>query len=204
MIPAILLAGGASSRMGRPKALLPIGPHGQPFLEHVARVLLEGGVEDVIAVLGAGADAVRGAIQPERLPIRFVDNPDYRMGQLSSLLAGLRVADRPGVRAVLVTLVDVPLIAPSTVRAVLSGYRGSGGRATIVRPSRAGRHGHPVIFDRTLFDELRRASPAEGAKAVIRAHSAELLDVEVSDEGASIDIDTPEDYERFIGPFPKE
>lgn len=202
MIPAILLAGGASSRMGRPKALMPIGPEGRPFLDHIARVLLEGGAEDVIAVLGAGADVVRTALRPENLAVRFVDNPDFGAGQLSSLLVGLRTADRPGVRGVLVTLVDVPLITPATVRAVLEGFRAGSGRATIVRPSRGGRHGHPVLFDRALFDELRRADPAGGAKSVVRAHSAAVLDIEVPDEGAFIDIDTPEDYERYIGPFP--
>src|SRR5205085_8740546 len=109
----------------------------------------------------------------------------------------LRVVDRPGVRAALVTLIDVPLVAPSTVRTLLEEYRS--GASLLVRPVSGGRHGHPVIFDRALFDELRRANPKEGAKEVVRAYAAELLNVEVDDEGAFTDIDTPEDYERWIG-----
>jgi molybdenum cofactor cytidylyltransferase len=202
MMPAILLAGGAASRMGRPKALLPVGPLRESFLERTARVLLEGGADEVIAVLGAGAERIRTAIPPTAR-LRFVVNPDYSAGQLSSLLTGLRVADRPEVQAVLVTLVDVPLVSPDTVRAVLKAYRTSAGAAKIVRPSRQGQHGHPVIFDRTLFEELRRADLADGSKTVIRGHTADLLDIEVSDEGAFIDIDTPDEYERYIGPFPR-
>ena len=71
-----------------------------------------------------------------------------------------------------------------------------------MRPSVGGRHGHPVVFARSMFDELRAADPAVGAKAVVRAHAANAIDVAVDDAGACQDIDTPEDYERLIGPFP--
>jgi molybdenum cofactor cytidylyltransferase len=129
--------------------------------------------------------------------VRVVENPDYEQGQITSLIAALRTVDRPGVTAALVTLIDVPLVAAATVQTLLREYRT--GAALIVRPASKGRHGHPVIFDRALFDELRRANPKEGAKEVVRAHSAEVLNVEVEDEGAFTDIDTPEDYERWIG-----
>ena len=98
--------------------------------------------------------------------------------------------------AALVTLIDVPLVAPGTVRTLVRTFQS--GSALIVRPASRGRHGHPVIFDRALFDELRRANPKEGAKQVVRAHAAEILDVEMADEGAFTDIDTPEEYERLI------
>jgi molybdenum cofactor cytidylyltransferase len=70
-----------------------------------------------------------------------------------------------------------------------------------VRPVSSGRHGHPVIFGRELFDELQRADPAYGAKPVVRAHAAEMIEVPIDDEGAFTDIDTREDFERFIGPW---
>ena len=201
MIPGLLLAAGKSSRMGQPKALLPVGPAGETFLQRIARNLCDGGVEEVVAVLGYRADLIRATLPAGTIRARLVDNEAYEQGQLSSLLTGLRTVDRPGVGAILVTLVDVPLVSAETVRAVLAAYRGSGG-APIVRPVNRGRHGHPVIFDRALFSELRHADTATGAKSVVNAHRAEVLEVEVPDEGAFVDIDTPEDYERYVGPKP--
>ena len=110
MIPGIVLAAGNSSRMGRPKALLPTGPEGELFLERMIRILLDGGVEEVVVVLGRDADLIRAAVPVAARPVRYVDNPAYEDGQLSSLLAGLAAVDRPDVRAVMVTPVDLPLL----------------------------------------------------------------------------------------------
>jgi molybdenum cofactor cytidylyltransferase len=199
VIPGIVLAGGKSSRMGRPKALLPIGPKGETFFDRITRTLMEGGVEDVVVVIGADADAIRAAVRPASLHVRLVTNPDFERGQLTSLLAGLRAIDRPGVSAALVTLVDSPLISAVDVRRLIEARREH--RAPIVRPAKDGRHGHPVIFGRELFDELRRADPAQGAKSIVHAHAADIIEIHAHDEGAFIDIDTPEDFERWIGPL---
>jgi len=94
------------------------------------------------------------------------------------------------------TLVDVPLVSAATVRAVLERYRTT--RAPVVRPVRGALHGHPVLIDHVLFDEIRAADPRRGAKPVIRAHVSAAGDVEVVDEGAFFDIDTPEDYQRAV------
>jgi len=193
MVVGIVLAAGASSRMGRPKALLPIG--GDTFVTRVCRTLLEAGVDDLLVVSGAEHDAVAAALSRAGLPARIVENPRREEGQLSSVLAGLAVADRPGVDAVLVHLVDAPLVRPDTARAVLDAFQRT--HAPIVRPAVGGRHGHPVLFARRLFDELRRADPSVGAKAVVRAHAAEICDVPVDDEGACQDIDTPEEFARL-------
>jgi molybdenum cofactor cytidylyltransferase len=93
--------------------------------------------------------------------------------------------------------VDLPLVAPTTVRAVIDAWTRSG--ATVVRPSRRGRHGHPVLFDACVLAELRAAELSAGTRAVVRAHAAESLDVEVDDPAAFEDIDTPEDYRRVFG-----
>jgi molybdenum cofactor cytidylyltransferase len=186
--------------MGRVKANLPVSRgSGDTFLTLIVRTLLDAGIDDVVVVLGHEMDAVLRNFAESGLPARVVENADYASGQLSSLVAGLRVVDRPGVVATLVTLVDIPFVSSATVRAVLERYRRT--HSPIVRPTRGGRHGHPMLVDRSLFEPLRRADPTEGAKPVVRAHTTTDGDVEVDDEGAFTDIDTPEDYERALSAF---
>lgn len=165
----------------------------------IIRVLREGGVDAIVVVIGGDAAAVRASL-PRSDALAAVENPRYEEGQLSSLLVGLAAVEQrhDDVDAVMVTLVDLPLISAATVRSVLDAYRANPD-APIVRPRRAGRHGHPVIFNRSIFGELRRADPSQGAKPVVHAHAADEVNVDVDDDGAFIDIDTPEDYERFIG-----
>ena len=212
VIPAIVLAAGKSSRMGRPKGTLPLAG-GDTFATRIVRTFAAAAIEDVVVVVGHDADAIVEAFSRTDLSPTFVENADFEQGQLSSLLAGLRVVDRPGVVAALVTLVDVPLVGVPTVRAVVERYLTTG--APIVRPVRDARdirdisdnrdmggrrsqqHGHPVLIDRSLFDVLRRADPRAGAKAIVRAYASSLGDVEVDDDGAFADIDTPAEYERL-------
>jgi molybdenum cofactor cytidylyltransferase len=203
VIPAIVLAAGKSTRMGRLKANLPVGPVGNgTFLTRLVRTLGDAGIDDVVIVVGHEKDAVLGSFAESGLSARFVENIDHGSGQLSSLLAGLRVVDRPGVSATLVTLVDVPFVSPATVRAVIDRYHQI--HAPIVRPTRNGRYGHPMLVDRALFDELRHANPVEGAKPVVRAHATRAGEVEVDDEGAFDDIDTPEEYERALSVYGRD
>jgi molybdenum cofactor cytidylyltransferase len=195
VIPAIVLAAGRSSRMGRAKATLPAG-EGHTFLTRIVRTLLDAGVDDVIVVVGHDADLIAGSFSESGLPARFVVNHDYDRGQLSSLVAGLNAVDRPGVAAVLLTLVDVPLVSESTVRAVIDSYRRT--RAPIVRPTSGARHGHPLIIDRSVFDALRAADPSVGAKPIVRARASAAGDIVIEDEGAFLDVDTEEEYRRTI------
>jgi CTP:molybdopterin cytidylyltransferase MocA len=195
MIPAVVLAAGKSTRMGRTKALLPLG--GETFVSRIVRTFRSAGVEEVVVVVGHDAERVSDVLSRMDAAPRVIVNPDYESGQLSSILAGLRAVDRPGVHAMLLTLVDVPLVAADTVRAVLSRYRTSS--APVVRPVNGNRHGHPVLLDRRLFGLLRGAAPAAGAKPIVRAHASALGDVEVYDEGAFTDIDTPEEYAAATG-----
>ena len=200
MIPAVILAAGRSSRMGRPKALLPCGPGQESFVERIVSRLRLGGVADVLVVGRPEDAALRDALDRIALPPRFVENPDPDRGQLSSLLAGLNVADRPGVRGVLALPVDMPDVRAETIAAVCGAFAAA--RAPIVRASRGGRHGHPVIFGRQVFDELRHADPGAGAKVVLRAHASEIVEVDVDDPGVLVDVDVPEDYERLFGAKP--
>src|SRR3954468_9813548 len=144
MIPAIVLAAGRSSRMGRAKATLPAGD-GHTFLTRIVQTFLDAGVDDVSVVVGHDAETIAHCLASSGLPARFVVNREYDRGQLSSLLAGLTAVDRPGVAAVLITLVDVPMIAVDTVRAVIDAYRTT--HAPVVRPTSGARHGHPLLID---------------------------------------------------------
>jgi CTP:molybdopterin cytidylyltransferase MocA len=191
MVPAILLAAGASSRMGSPKALLRTGD--RTFVRAILETLRSAGVADAVVVIRSGQPEVIAEIEATAFG-RYVLNPRPDDGQLSSLLAGLDALDRDGVEGVLVTLVDVPLIGADAVRTLIARARAS--NAAIVRAVHAGRHGHPVLFKKQVFGALRRADPAIGAKAVIRDWPPE--DVEVDDPGVVEDVDTPEDYRRVV------
>ena len=199
MIPALVLAAGRSTRMGRPKATLAVDDR-DTFLSHIVRTFLDAGVDDVVIVLGHEAQTIAASFARSGLRARIAINDQYDRGQLSSLQAGLALVDRPGVAAVLVTLVDVPLVAASTVRAVLQRYRETA--APIVRPVHGDRHGHPLLIDRRLFDALRAGDDERGAKPIVRAHVSAAGDVEVNDEGAFVDVDTEEEYRRLINPGP--
>jgi len=130
----------------------------------------------------------------KRLPA-FVRNPNPARGQLSSLWVGMDHAITPDVEALLVTLADVPMITVEVVRQVIAAWRSSG--TAIVRPAIGQAHGHPVLYDRSLFAALRAAPLEQGAKAVVRAREADILNVPVTDPGCLRDIDTPEDYRRL-------
>ena len=192
MIPAIVLAAGASTRMGRPKALLTTSGD-RTFVRSILDSLREGGVADTVVVSRPGDTALEIEISAAGFG-RAVINPRAEDGQLTSLIAGLNAVDTSDVPAVLVTLVDVPLVTPSTIRTLCA--RAMVSPAPVLRASYRGRHGHPVIFKRAVFDALRTADPSVGAKAVVRAVQVE--DVEVDDPGVSEDVDTPADYARVI------
>ncbi len=195
MIPAIVLAAGASTRMGTPKALLP-DPDGRPFVARVVRTLQAAGLVDIVVVAGVAFDALAGAVSADGAEpgVRVIQNLDPARGQLSSLLDGMDAVS-PAAEAVLVTLVDVPMVSAATVRAVAAAWQAR--RTAIVRPAIGDRHGHPVIFDRRVFAALRAAPLVEGAKRVVRDYASEIENVAVDDEGCLTDVDTPEDYAKL-------
>ena len=193
MIIAVVLSAGESSRMGRPKALLPI--QGQKFIERIIRVIGQSRVGRTIVVLGHHADQLRGQI--EHLPVEVVINPDYRSGQLSSLQVAIRhIRDDDRCDGMLVHLVDHPFIDVALVDALIESFFET--KKMIVVPSYKGKRGHPVIFSRELFGELLNAPLDQGAKAVVNAHRQETLEIEWDDEGITLDIDTPELYRQHV------
>lgn len=195
MLPGVILAAGDSTRMGFPKALL-LTPAGRPFVASIADTFAAAGITDIVVVTGRDHARIADVLMHERLPVlpRVVRNPDPSRGQLSSLLIGIDAvpADAP---AAVVTLVDVPLMTAETVRLVISEWQRT--HAPIVRPAIGERHGHPVVFDQRLFQELRNTPLDVGAKAVVRAHVDEIVNVPVTDAGCLVDVDTPRDYEAL-------
>ncbi len=198
MVPAIILAAGRSTRMGTSKALLPCGHGGEPFIVQLAEALTAGGASGVLVVGRTDDEPLRHLIRLRLPAARFVVNPRADIGgQLSSLVAGLDAIVDSAASAVLVAPVDAPRVTAATVAALLAAAESAPGR--IVRAVHAGRHGHPVIFPRAVFGDLRRADPERGAKAVVRAHEAAIVNVDVPDAAVVEDIDTPDDYARAFG-----
>jgi molybdenum cofactor cytidylyltransferase len=193
MIAAVVLSGGESSRMGRPKALLRID--GDTFIEHIVGALKDGGIERIVVVLGFNADALRREI--DRLPVEILVNPDHSRGQLSSLQVAVRhLQAAQNCDGMMVHLVDHPYIDPKLVRLMLDRFEGS--KLSIVVPRHQGKRGHPVIFSRSLFDELLGAPMDQGAKAVVNAHRQDTLEIDIDDVGITLDIDTPELYRQHV------
>ncbi len=192
MISAVVLAAGLSTRMGgEPKALLPFDER-DTFVTRIVRTFVEAGIADIVVVVGHDALRVRAVLEESGLPMRVVVNAAYQQGQFSSLLAGLDAVDRPDLDALLLTLVDAPLFAASTVDAVVRRFEESS--AAVVRAVRGSEHGHPVLIARRLFGAIRACDPNAGAKSVVRGHASAAGDVPVDDPGAYIDIDTPAEY----------
>ena len=196
MIPGVILAAGLSSRMGRSKALLPTSAGGPTFVRRLAESLLEGGVVDVLVVARPEDTALRTEVESLGTEVRLVINADADRGQLSSVITGLNAADHPGVHGVLMTPVDMPFVKPRTVRELLTAFASR--HAQLLRATYRGRHGHPIIFGRAIFDELRHADPEVGAKAVVKAHAHEGIDFDVDDPAVLHDIDNPDDYARVF------
>ena len=194
MIYGAILASGSSTRMGRAKALLQLPDSGRTFVAQIADTLIGGGVDAAFVVGRPDDAALRTEVKKLAPLVRYVENPRYESGQLSSVLAALDVVDQPAVRGLLIVPVDMPLIRATTIATLIDAFNTS--QLSIARVTHRERHGHPVIFGRAAFDMLRVADPAQGARAVVRA--SPVLDVEVDDSGVVRDIDTPADYGELL------
>ena len=193
MIVAVVLSAGESSRMGRPKALLPID--GQTFIERIVAALKQAKVGKIIVILGHNARELQSKIS--HLPVEILINTDYKLGQLSSLQLAVRYL-QPDLDCdgMLVHLVDHPYLAPALVEEMIRRFYET--KKRIIVPKFHGKRGHPVIFSNALFDEILSAPTEEGAKAVVNAHRAETLEIETEEDGIAVDIDTPELYQQHV------
>ncbi|MFI6707334.1 NTP transferase domain-containing protein [Nonomuraea sp. NPDC050478] len=175
----LLLAAGEGSRLGRPKALLELA--GERLVDRGVRLLEEGGCHPVVVVLGAATVQVRGAVA--------VRNPDWRSGMGSSLRAGLAALPAES-RAVVIALVDQPLVRAEAVRALIASGAG------VAVATYGGRRRNPVLIERRHFAEVAALARGDvGARPFLAAHP-ELV-TEVPCAGDPADIDTPGDLARL-------
>jgi len=189
---AIVTAAGASSRMGRPKALVAWG--GAPLILHQARVLAAApGMGAIVAVLGADAALIRREVAAWKVDgdLRLVDNPRWSEGRSTSLEVAAHALAPPPTAAVIVVAVDQPL-ALEVVRALCAAWT-EGDRALV--PVFGERRGHPVMLAAALLPELARATDhAEGLRDIVRAASPRAIPVAAP--SIHLDLNTPDDLAR--------
>lgn len=195
MIDAIILSAGRSQRMGKPKALLRF--EDKTFLEQIISVLELSDADRVTVVLGAEAETIKKSIDLSGTNV--VINKDYQKGQLSSLIAGIK--DTPeDTEAILVCLVDTPFITQEVVNEIISKFRETNN--PIIVPIFNKERGHPTLFSRSLFNELLSAPEEQGARYVLYSNEEKILELETSESGILIGIDTPADYKFHFGANP--
>ena len=186
MLAAVILSAGASSRMGRPKALLPYREG--TFLEHLIEVTRHPRIGVTRIVLGAGAEAIQSAAKLD--PSLVVVNSEWEKGQLSSICAGIRSLEGTATDGMVLCPVDHPLVSARLVGDLVERFYAE--RKAIVLPTYDGRRGHPVIFASALYAELLAAPLDKGARAVVWAHAADVLEVPTDEEGVVLNINDPQ------------
>ncbi len=199
-ISGIILAAGASTRMGRPKQLLTLG--GRCLLQHVIdTAAAAAGLDEIIVVLGHRADEIRRVLQlPAGRHVRIVVAADFAQGQSASLRAGLRAAHASAVAAAIL-LADQPRMTAALIDRTAAAFLVADApiaRPAYRAPSGDGFPGHPVFLARRVWPEIKRLEGDQGARALIRAHPEWVLEIPVEGR-APADIDTWADYERACG-----
>ncbi len=194
-IAAVILSGGASRRMGTPKALLRF--HNETFLDRLIR-LFSAAANPVIVVVGEHASVIRSGIERASQAV-FAVNPDPERGMLSSLQIGLRAVPHH-VSAAMFMPVDHPHLEAATIQALLSRFEETGAPVTV--PSYAGVHGHPVCITRTVIDQLLALSPNAMASDVIHRYISQTSYIEVADPAVVSDIDDPVAYAELLASHP--
>jgi molybdenum cofactor cytidylyltransferase len=185
-IACAVLAAGQGTRFGEPKAQVRL-PSGERFLDAVVRLATESDLSPVLAV-------VQRAVEVPA-PARAVVNPNPRSEQVTSLRLALAGLANDPAEAVVVWPVDHPFVHLLSVLALVDAFKRS--RAPIVLPVHEGRRGHPVLFARTVWLELMTTTG--GARAVVHAHAADVVEVPVPDDGVTRDIDTRSDMPQSGG-----
>ncbi len=190
-IAAVLLAAGASRRMGQPKALLRIGGHYS--IDIILANLKQAGCEPIIPVLGNDAQQILEKTTVSEFP--FVRNLNPEDGMLSSLKRGIQSLPS-NCSGVIWALVDHPFVQIPIYQKLID--LGNEFPQRIIVPQFKGRHGHPVYVGRFLFDELLQAPEAIGANVIFRKHREQIVYLDVEDEGVLGNVNTPDELEYWL------
>ena len=188
----VILAAGDSTRMGYPKALLPLGH--ELFITNILGVIRNLGLPRPVIILGRTAQIIQTQIQNWPADIRI--NPDPDRGQLSSIQLGFSHVG-PEFNAAMIWPVDQPVVSEDLVRRLVKLFQSSG--SLIACPACMGKRGHPAIFHRSLFQEFMDAPLNEGPKKILLRHQNEIALLPTEESGTVIDIDTPDDYQTLTG-----
>ncbi len=192
MTGIIILAAGASSRMGRPKQLL----------VYQQQSLLQRAIKAAVAVPNTCVVVVVGAHQSSIIPklanesVTVVYNADWQHGMVSSVSAGVKflIATNLEVQNALLMLCDQPFVDTALLQNLINTKQTSG--RPIVASAYQNTIGAPVLFDQSYFDELMALQGQEGAKKLLNKYKSEVISIPF--EQGAIDIDTPEDYKRLL------
>ena len=191
----ILLAAGASTRMGRPKQLLPIGA--RPLLRLVVEAALAAPVSPIVVVLGANAAEIAPCL--DGLPVQVVANANWAEGMGTSLRCGMESlkACAPTVDAVIVALADQPDFSSAHIAKLIETRRSTG--RPIIASECDGVRGPPVLFAAKFFPVLLALQGDAGARTLLRERADEVTAVPVA---TARDLDTPADYTDYLGQKP--
>jgi len=191
MITATILAAGTSSRMGFPKALLKF--HNRTFLQTILDATEALGVQRLV-VVGATSDNILS--DHDLHDVKVVYNEEMEAGPIGSIRASVREVRGHPVDGLLIWPVDFPHVALETVRILIDAFKQ--GKADVVLPQYEERRGHPVIFGRSVFEELLTVPDTEGARGVVRTQPERVLQVPVDDSAVVDQLNTPEAYQDLL------
>ena len=190
VMAGVILAAGAASRMGQPKLLLPW--KGEALIRHAVRTALEARLDQVVVVTGAAGAEIKAALAG--LDVTIVENLDWQEGQSTSVRAGINALSAT-VQAVIFLLGDQPYASSELIKALVNTYAQT--HPIILAPFVGQKRTNPVLFDRSIFDNLRQLQGDAGARTIFAQYPPTPLPW--ADERLLFDVDTPEDYQKLIG-----
>jgi len=191
-ISAIILAAGMSSRMGELKPLMPLGE--TTVIEHIVRMFRAAGVGDICVMAGCRVEEVATALPS--LEVRLVVNESWASGMFSSIKTGIENLGA-NCDAFFILPVDIPLVRPGTINALLAAYQ----PGLIIHPIFQGRRGHPPLISSYFRQKILNYNGAGGLRSFMGQNELFAVDLAVADRGILSDMDTPRDYQKIVSSY---